>query len=215
MAVLMDGQDALIVRHPLRERVIHWSVAILFFLAGLSGLALFTPHLFFLSTLFGGGPWTRILHPWLGLAMFALFAALAALEWRHNYLTPDDRQWLRQPGDAFSGRERRLPEAGRYNAGQKVLFWMMVACMVLLLLSGPAIWYQYFAWGLPVWLRRLAADVLAISAFVLIEGIIVHIYASVWVRGSMRGMMRGVVPSAWARYHHPAWYREMTRQQHP
>src|SRR5215472_9185580 len=113
MAVLMDEQNELIVRHPLRERVVHWSVAILFF--------------------------------------------LAALEWRHNYLTPDDRQWLRQPGDAFSGRDRRLPEAGRYNAGQKVLFWVMVACMVLLLLSGPAIWYQYFAWGLPVWLRRLAA----------------------------------------------------------
>ena len=63
-----------------------------------------------------------------------------------------------------------------------------------------------------MWLRRLAAAVHAIAAFVLIEGIIVHIYASVWVRGSIRGMMRGVVPSTWARYHHPAWYREMTRQ---
>jgi formate dehydrogenase subunit gamma len=48
-------------------------VAILFFMAGLSGLALFHPALFWLSNLFGGGPWTRILHPFMGVLMFVLF----------------------------------------------------------------------------------------------------------------------------------------------
>jgi len=43
----------------------HWAIALLFFLAALSGLAFFHPALFFLGNLFGGGPWTRILSPLL------------------------------------------------------------------------------------------------------------------------------------------------------
>ena len=44
-----------------------------FILAALSGLAFFHPALFFLTDLFGGGPWTRILHPFIGVVMFAAF----------------------------------------------------------------------------------------------------------------------------------------------
>lgn len=64
-----------ILRYNANERSNHWLVAILFFLAGLSGLALFHPALFWLSNLFGGGPWTRILHPFLGVAMFVFSLA--------------------------------------------------------------------------------------------------------------------------------------------
>jgi formate dehydrogenase subunit gamma len=52
-----------IVRYTANERTNHWIVAIAFVLAALSGLALFHPALYWLSALFGGGPWTRILHP--------------------------------------------------------------------------------------------------------------------------------------------------------
>ena len=57
-------------------RMNHWFVAIMFFAAALSGLAFFHPSLFFLSTLFGGGPWTRILHPFMGLLMVLGFVFL-------------------------------------------------------------------------------------------------------------------------------------------
>ncbi len=55
-------------RYTANERSNHWAVALLFILAGLSGMALFHPALFWLSNLFGGGTWTRILHPlyWCG-----------------------------------------------------------------------------------------------------------------------------------------------------
>jgi len=59
-----------ILRYNANERTNHWIVAILFMTAGLSGLALFPPVLFWLSHLFGGGLWTRILHPFLGVALF-------------------------------------------------------------------------------------------------------------------------------------------------
>lgn len=64
-----------ILRYNANERTNHWIVAILFFMAGLSGLALFHPALFWLSHLFGGGPWTRILHPFMGVAMFVFSSA--------------------------------------------------------------------------------------------------------------------------------------------
>ena len=65
-----------ILRYTSNQRTNHWLVAILFLMAGLSGLALFHPALFWLSNLFGGGPWTRILHPFMGVLMFVLFLGL-------------------------------------------------------------------------------------------------------------------------------------------
>ena len=66
-----------IERYNPSQRTNHWIVAILFVLAALSGLALFHPALFGLSGLFGGGTWTRILHPFIGVAMFVFFLWLA------------------------------------------------------------------------------------------------------------------------------------------
>ena len=83
-----------IKRYEESERVNHWVVVIAFFLAALSGLALFHPALFWLSTLFGGGPWTRILHPFLGVAMFIGFISMMLRFWHHNKMTPNDKQWL-------------------------------------------------------------------------------------------------------------------------
>lgn len=201
-----------IERYTPAERSYHWAVAILFFLAGLSGLALFHPALFWLSELFGGGVWTRILHPFLGLAMFLLFLVLALRFARYNHLTANDRQWLKQMGDVINNREDQLPEVGRYNAGQKLLFWVLVLCMLVLLVSGIVIWRQYFGEAFGIGLIRLAAVAHALAAFVLILGIIVHIYAAIWIKGSAGAMLYGKVSRAWARKHHPGWYKEVERQ---
>ena len=50
-------------RYTASERINHWLVAISFILTALSGLAFFHPGLYWLSNLFGGGTWARILHP--------------------------------------------------------------------------------------------------------------------------------------------------------
>lgn len=201
-----------IQRYTPSERSNHWAVAILFFLAGLSGLALFHPALFWLSGLFGGGPWTRILHPFLGLAMFVLFLIMALRFAGHNRLNANDRQWLKQMGDVLNNRDDKLPEVGHYNAGQKLLFWVLVLCMLVLLASGIVIWRQYFGEVFGVGLIRLAAVLHALAAFVLIVSIIVHIYAAIWIRGSVGAMLTGRVSRAWARRHHPGWYKELGRK---
>jgi len=200
----------LIERYEPSDRINHWLVAITFVLLALSGLALFHPAMFFLTSLFGGGPWTRILHPFIGLVMFVAFAGLALRFWRHNILDKNDEQWLKQWQDVINNREDKLPEAGRYNAGQKLLFWVMVLCLVVLLATGIVIWQPYFAPKFNITAVRIAVLLHALAAFALMLGIIVHIYAAIWVKGSVRAMMRGYVTPAWAKKHHPAWYKEVT-----
>ena len=192
------------------ERINHWIVAISFLLAALSGLSMFHPALFWLSHLFGGGPWTRILHPFIGVVMAAAFIAVMLRFWRDNRMQPADRQWLRQWRDVLAAREDRLPEVGRYNGGQKALFWVMVACTLTLLVTGVLFWRPWFADGFPITLVRLATLLHAIAASILILGIIIHVYAALWVKGSVRAMIRGTVSAAWARKHHAAWYREVS-----
>jgi formate dehydrogenase subunit gamma len=202
----------MIVRYTAGDRTNHWIVAMAFVLAALSGLALFHPALFGLSGLFGGGPWTRILHPFIGLVMLLAFVLLALRVGSENRMQQRDWRWLRQYRDVVNNREERLPEVGRYNAGQKLVFYAVVLCLAGLLLSGLVIWRAYFSLYFPVAVVRLAAVVHAVSALVLICTIIVHIYAAIWVKGSIEAMTRGRVTPGWAWKHHRVWFREiMTR----
>jgi formate dehydrogenase subunit gamma len=200
-----------IERYSAATRINHWIVAICFVLLALSGLALFHPALFWLTSLFGGGPWTRILHPFLGCFMVLAFFLLAVKFWRHNYLEARDWAWLRKIDDVVANREEALPEVGRYNAGQKLLFFTIVVCLPMLLLSGLLIWRQYFSAYFSIDLVRIGALLHAFFAFVLICAIIVHIYAAIWVKGSVRAMTRGWVSPGWAWKHHRAWFREVTK----
>ncbi|UVE17209.1 formate dehydrogenase subunit gamma [Pseudomonas sp. LS44] len=199
-----------IQRYNASERTNHWAVAIFFVLAGLSGLALFHPAMFWLTNLFGGGPWTRILHPFLGIGMFLFFLWLAVRFAGHNRLDRSDGQWLKQWRDVVNNREENLPEVGRYNAGQKLLFWTLILCMLVLLLSGVVIWREYFSHWFGIELIRVAALAHALAAFVLIASILVHIYAGIWIKGSVGAMTQGWVSRGWARKHHRRWYRQMT-----
>lgn len=196
-------------RYTPQERRTHWIVAICFILAALSGLAFFHPAFYFLSSLFGGGPWARILHPFIGVVMFAFFLVTMVRFWKLNRITDADRQWMKRIRDVIANRDEGLPEAGKYNAGQKYLFWVIVVSLWLLILSGIVVWRPYFADGFPIWLNRAAVLVHSIAAWVLVAGIIVHVYAAIWVKGTMRAMTRGTVTRAWAKHHHPAWYREV------
>jgi formate dehydrogenase subunit gamma len=200
-----------IERYSAATRINHWVIAISFVLLALSGLAIFHPALFWLTNLFGGGPWTRILHPFIGCFMVAAFILLGMKIWRDNALEQRDWIWLRKINDVVNNREQYLPEVGRYNGGQKLLFLIMVVCLVCLLVSGVVIWHQYFSGYFPIGVLRLGALAHAFFGFVLICAIIVHIYAGIWVKGSVRAMTRGWVTPGWAWKHHRAWFREVTK----
>ncbi|MDD3519516.1 MAG: formate dehydrogenase subunit gamma [Chromatiales bacterium] len=205
------SQHNLIQRYSASERSNHWLVAICFVLLALSGLALFHPSMFWLTNLFGGGQWTRILHPFIGVLMFVGFIGMFFRFAKHNALNQNDSAWLGQLGDVMAKREDKLPPAGKYNAGQKLLFWVIVVTMLVLIVSGVAIWQPYFAPSFAIGTVRLAVLLHALAALILILGIMVHIYAAFWVKGSVRAMTRGTVTRNWARKHHRAWYDEVTQ----
>lgn len=192
------------------QRMNHWVIALLFVLAGLSGLAFFHPSLFFFSTLFGGGTWARILHPFLGVAMVLAFAGMFLGLWRENLLVPADREWIAHSGDMLRGDKKSMPPVGKYNAGQKGVFWLMAVCLLLLLVTGVMFWQPWFADAFPILLRRIAVVVHAASAVLLVLGVIMHVYAAIWVKGTVRAMTRGTVTESWARQNHAQWHREMT-----
>lgn len=197
-------------RYDAGTRSNHWLVAILFFLAGLSGLALFHPALFGLTSLFGGGPWTRILHPYLGLAMVLFFLGMFFRLWRENRFVEGDRAWLDKAGTMLKGDKAGLPPVGKYNAGQKIVFWLMMGSLMVLLVTGILFWYAWFGHVFPIWAVRAGVLLHSIAAVVLILTTIVHVYAAIWVKGTTRAMTRGTVTESWARTNHPLWHAEVT-----
>jgi formate dehydrogenase subunit gamma len=193
------------------ERMNHWAIVLLFLGAGLSGLAFFHPGLFFLSALFGGGVWARILHPFLGVLMALSFAAMALRLWRDNLLDPIDKAWLAKANTMLHGDKSALPPVGKYNGGQKIIFWIMVGSLAALLTTGVLFWQPWFAPSFPVGVKRIAVLVHAAAAVGLILSVIVHVYAAIWVKGTVRAMTRGTVSEAWARDNHPLWHQEVTQ----
>ncbi len=200
---------ALIRRYEAHTRINHWAVAMLFVCAALSGLAFFHPAFWFFTAFFGGGSWTRILHPFFGVFMTAGFVVLFFQMWRANLWKKHDTEWTKNAPELLKGHEEAMPAVGKYNAGQKAVFWLFTLCLVVLLVTGFMFWQPWFADFFPIPLRRIAVLLHAIAAFALVLGVIVHVYAAIWVKGSIRAMTRGTVSPAWARRHHLLWYREM------
>jgi formate dehydrogenase subunit gamma len=205
---MASNSEKLILRHPVGERVTHWAVAIVYVFLFLSGLAMFHPFFFWLSYLFGNGQFMRFLHPIAGVAFVLLFYPYAARVWNDNHWLPADRDWV-QNMFAFMRKEYHPGNTGKYNAGQKLMFWSMVPIIALLLLTGIIIWQPWFAPILPPVLRRIGGLLHAFFAFIMFVGIGIHWYAAYWTRGSIQAMVRGTVTRRWAQFHHPAWYREI------
>jgi formate dehydrogenase subunit gamma len=205
----------LLPRYSHGERLTHWAVAVLYVALFLSGLALFHPFFYWISELFGSGALMRILHPFLGVAMAVLFYPYAARLWRDNKLLPSDGRWLRNMFRYMNRQGEEVPVEGKYNAGQKYMYWSMIFVIAGLLVTGILIWRPYVAPAVSLSTRRAAGLLHAVLAFIMFVGIGVHIYAAYWTKGSMRAMTRGTVTRAWARFHHPGWYAKVTGKGRP
>ena len=200
-------KEKLIQRYNKAERVNHWIVAGCFVLLAISGLAFFYPAFFWLTGVFGTPQLARIIHPFVGVVMFLGFFIQFFRYWKYNLMEKEDVKWLTSVGQILKGEE--VGDTGKYNAGQKIMFWLMTVCMLTLLATGFIAWRPYFADMFPIPVIRIALLLHAVSALVLIAGIIVHVYAAIWIKGTIRAMVEGVVTQAWAKAHHPRWYREI------
>ncbi len=204
-------KEQLIQRYSAPERINHWIVAVCFILLALSGLAFFYPAFFWLTGVFGTPQLARIVHPFVGVIMFLAFFRQFFRYWHHNLINSDDIKWMKSVKTVMQGHE--VGDTGKYNGGQKGMFWMMCLCMLTLLVTGVIAWRPYFAVNFPIPVIRMALLLHACAAIGLIASIIVHVYAAFWVKGTIRAMVEGVVTHSWAKKHHPRWYREMTGKQ--
>ena len=204
------GDPVVVDRYTAGARINHWITAASLVLLAISGLALFHPSLYWLTGLFGGGPNTRAIHPWIGVVLFFGFFGLFLRFWRANLWEHTDNVWLGKIRDVLSpNHEENLPEVGKYNAGQKMVFWSMSLLILVLITSGVVIWDQYFSQYTSVEQKRVAVLVHSIAAIVAICVWIVHVYAAIWVRGTISAMTRGRVTGGWAWRHHRRWLKEL------
>jgi len=89
------------------------------------------------------------------------------------------------------------------------VFWGMSLLIMVLITSGVVIWQAYFASYTTIEQQRIALLVHALAAVAIICVWIVHVYAAIWVKGTISAMTRGQVTGGWAWRHHRKWFREL------
>jgi formate dehydrogenase subunit gamma len=204
----MSDEKNAVTRYTTGARINHWITAVSLILLALSGLSLFHPSLFFLTGLFGGGQLTRAIHPWIGVVLALSFLGLFIRFFTLNFWNRDDTVWMKNLGKVINAEEEGLPELGKYNAGQKLVFWGQSILILVLFCSGLVLWDTYFFDYTTIDQKRLAAVAHAVFAIAAILIWIVHVYAAIWVKGTIRGMTRGSVTGGWAWKHHRKWFRQ-------
>ena len=202
-----------VLRYNYKERLTHWITAISYIYLLMTGLAFWSPWLFWLALILGGGQISRMLHPWIGL-IFAVCVLILFGMWASQMrVDENDKAWFKSVRYYVQNEDEQMPPAGRYNAGQKSLFWGFVVCMVLLVLSGLVLWFpEYIPWNLRS-LRYIAVLVHASSALLTIGLFLIHVYMGVFAeRGALGSMVHGDVSLHFVKRYHPGWYEEITGQ---
>jgi formate dehydrogenase subunit gamma len=204
----MSGEKNAISRYTTAARINHWITAASLILLALSGLALFHPSLFFLTNVFGGGQSTRAIHPWIGVVLAVSFLILFFRFVTLNFWKPEDTVWMKNLGKVINARDEEPPELGKYNAGQKLVFWGQSILILLLFFSGLVLWDVYFEDVTTIGQKRFAVLIHSLCAIAAILIWIVHVYAAIWVKGTLRAMTRGSVTRGWGFKYHRKWFRQ-------
>ena len=150
------NKDKLILRTRFIERASHWLMVLCFFAVALSGLSWFFPSLNGLNAVFGTPQLARILHPFFGVVVFLLLAFLFVRFVKYNLPEREDGIWFRNVKRVLAGDHSQPLRIGKYNAGQKILFWGIMGLITLLMLSGVIIWRPWFADYFSIPLIRIA-----------------------------------------------------------
>ncbi len=194
-------------RFNLFERSNHWMVAVSFILIALTGLLLLYGQ-FGLKPLMDVQTYADLAaaSAWAHMVLAVPFvlgvATMFALWLRHNLITRRDLAWLRRGG--FIGDPDKQPAAPKFNAGQKLIFWLVVLGTLLLLASGVTLMLPFFWTGYDgMQLVQLAH---AVGGLLMIGVIIAHIYiGTIGMERAIDAMWSGQVDRAWAREHHRLW----------
>ncbi|HMC31807.1 MAG TPA: formate dehydrogenase subunit gamma [Candidatus Angelobacter sp.] len=206
----VTGEEQL-QRYTFVERAYHWINAIAYTYLLLTGLALFTPILYWLAYVMGGPGTMRWLHPWVGL-VYAFTIWWMHGKWKRDMKAiPQDEQWNKNVKAYIQHHDEVMPPQERFNAGQKQFWWIMFYCTFILLVTGIIMWFPERIPREIHWLLPITVFIHSATALITIAAFIVHVYMSIWVTpGSTKAMIEGNVSVSWARTHHRLWYERIT-----
>ncbi len=191
------------------ERVVHWVVGLTFVFLLLTGLAFSHPSLFWMTSLVGGGPAARVLHPWIGLVYSVGLVWMIALWMRDMGISRGELEWLKSIRSYATHDKSNVPQVGKYNPGQKLFFWLMGVLGLAHLVSGVPLWFPDGVLGLGPFYGGAANAMRLLHYLTTVGGgllLIMHVYlGTVAFPGTARAMLQGTVSEAWARHHHPLW----------
>ncbi len=221
-----------IERFGFLDRMAHWLTAVSFIILGLTGLNTLYGR-YVIKPVIGADAFaalalfSKYLHNYVAFAFMVGLALILVLWIRDNIPNRYDWVWLRKAGGFFSRHAH--PPARRFNAGQKILFWLVILGGVSISLSGIALMFPFqfpmfaktfaflniFGFALPTELTAIAEIQLAqvwhgIIALFLVTVIIGHIYiGTIGMEGAFDAMGSGNVDANWAREHHSVWVAEL------
>lgn len=201
--------DRRITRFNILERGNHWMVAASFIVLGLSGLNLtFGRHLLLpvigpeaFTTL---SLWGKIAHNYLSFP-FTLGLVVMLLLWlRDNIPNRGDLAWIRAGGGFVGGTH---PPAERFNAGQKVVFWITIGGGALVAASGYVLIFPFTVTDVTG--MQVAHVIHGVLSVLMVAAMLAHIYiGSLGMEGAFDAMGSGEVDLNWAREHHSLWVQK-------
>lgn len=208
MEVRSGDSGKRLLRFATYERSLHWFMAALFLFLGITGLLLLFGRPVLLPVI--GKQAFSVLasaskegHNLLGPVFLLSLLLFAWHFWRKNIYEKGDATWLIK-GGGFIGKAH--PDAGFFNMGEKVLFWLVVLIGMALSVAGLVLLFPNFGQGRQI--MAVAHLIHALGAVILLVVIIGHIYMAITVKGTIDGMNRGYVELNWAKMHHSRWAEE-------
>jgi formate dehydrogenase subunit gamma len=146
------------------------------------------------------------LHNFVGPILVILLPIMILLFMRENLFRAYDWAWLKKAGGMFS---RTHVPAGKANAGQKILFWIMVvAAGLTLVVTGLILDFPNFnQTRATMQVANVIHMIAGLAASILLAG---HIYlGTIGMKGALDAMRTGYVDETWAREHHEYWYNDV------
>jgi formate dehydrogenase subunit gamma len=198
-----------ILRFKAFERFSHWLTAVSFVILGLTGLNITFGKIVLLPLV---GPEifsdvsqiAKYVHNFTSFAFVAGLVLIAVIFFRDNLLAWVDVEWVRQGGGFI--KSRHAP-AGRFNLGEKMVYWLSVAAGVAVSASGFVLLFPFY--GTNIVDMQLAQVAHAVIAVLFIALILAHIYiGTLGMEGAFEAMGTGEVDLNWAREHHDRWLAE-------
>ena len=210
-ALMPGGRTGVrIPRFTLNQRIAHWFTAGIFWLLAITGLILLYGR-FVLIPLLGAEGFSvtaaasKEMHNLFGPLFVLAVLAMCVLYVKDNFYNLADIKWFAKGGGMFGGHV----SAGRFNAGEKTWFWLVMIFGTALCVTGLILVFAVIGQSREI--MTLSHMVHGISALLLIAVSFGHIFlGTIGVEGTIDSMATGSVDEAWARAHHDQWYEEMT-----